>query len=151
MTRIGRVAHLLGAVGGAIVCCAGLSSPAGAQAGTVERSVDVPASSGNQTTRQPAKKTTDWTINDALPKDSKAVANDIPTASNSQFGRLNLDTGTVGLTTQSQLKEGQFSDGRRVPGLEAEKRNPSSYFGLSVSVPTNSNSLIPVPLFPRRE
>jgi hypothetical protein len=36
-----------------------------------------------------------------------------------------------------------LSDGRRVPGLETDKRDPPSYFGLSLSVPTNK-SLVPI-------
>ena len=72
-----------------------------------------------------------------------------PTASNQDFGRLQLETGSIGFSGQSQLKDGHFSDGRRVPGLETVKRDQPSYFGLSLSVPTHDNSLLPVPLPPR--
>ena len=37
---------------------------------------------------------------------------------------------------------------QRVPGLETDKRNEPSYFGLSLSVPTNERL---VPLLPRPE
>ena len=169
MTRIG--AHRCGATVGAIALWVGLSFPVAAQPGAIERSVNAPASGHQLTTgRKPARTNnvqrtrTDssaaarnagrdaWSINDALPNDSKARVIDARSSSGSQFGRLNLDTGTVGLTTESQFKEGQFADGRRAPGLEAVKRDPPSYFGLSLSVPTTDKSLIPLlPIIPRPE
>jgi hypothetical protein len=146
------------------------ATPVLAQAGNIERAVNAPPAKHSQGTgsRKPAKAATRkgvsaqtaardanvdaWTIRDALPDHSKvARPAPTPTASGSDFGRLQLDTGSVGLQTQTLVREGYFEDGRRVPGLETEKRNTPSYFGLSLSLPTQQNSLIPVPLLPRRE
>jgi hypothetical protein len=56
----------------------------------------------------------------------------------------------LGLETSSRVNTYQFEDGRRIPGLENTTRNEPSYFGLSVSVPTRGNILLP-PLLPRPE
>ena len=130
----------------------GPSAPAAAQAGTIERSAQ-PANAANrdQATRKDVKsaaktnataKTSNaqragatapgpdaWTISDALPKDSKAIPAETPAAAKKDFGRLQLDTGSVGLQMESQFKEGQFADGRRVPGLETVKREQPGLSG----------------------
>jgi hypothetical protein len=119
-------------------------SPKPAKTDSVQRSKTAPAA-GVRNAGQDS-----WTLNDALPRDSKARVVDTPQASPlSNLGRLNLDTGSVGIQTESQFKEGHFSDGRRVPGLETVKRDQPSYFGLSLSVPTHDKLLIPTPLAPR--
>jgi hypothetical protein len=93
-----------------------------------------------------------WSISDALPKDSKAVTEKAsPPPPKKDFGRLQLDTGSVGLQMESQFKEGQFADGRRVPGLETVKREQPGFVGLSLSVPTGGDSLFPTSIFPVRE
>ena len=51
--------------------------------------------------------------------------------------------GTFGLETESKVKSTEFPDGRRVPGAETTTQRPPSYFGLSISVPTNDKSIIP--------
>jgi hypothetical protein len=56
----------------------------------------------------------------------------------------------LGLETSSKVNTYRFEDGRRIPGLENTTRNEPSYFGLSVSVPTRGNGLLP-PLLPRPE
>jgi hypothetical protein len=43
----------------------------------------------------------------------------------------------LGLETSTKVNTYQFSDGRRIPGLENTTRNDPSYFGLSLSTPTN--------------
>jgi hypothetical protein len=93
-----------------------------------------------------------WSISDALPKDSKAVVEKAsPPPAKTDFGRLQLDTGSVGLQMESQSKEGRFADGRRVPGLETVKREDPGFVGLSLSVPTSSISLFPSSSNPARE
>jgi hypothetical protein len=61
-----------------------------------------------------------------------------------------LETGSFGLETETALKPNQFSDGRPTPGLETVKRQDPSYFGLSLSVPTNDPLFLPL-LRPPRE
>lgn len=93
-----------------------------------------------------------WSISDALPKDSKVVTEKAsPPPAKKDFGRLQLDTGSVGLQMESQFKDGQFADGRRVPGLETVKREQPGFVGLSLSVPTSSISLFPSSSNPVRE
>ncbi len=53
----------------------------------------------------------------------------------------------LGLETSTKVNTYQFGDGRRVPGLENTTRNEPSYFGLSLSTPTNG--VIPLPSLPR--
>jgi hypothetical protein len=92
-----------------------------------------------------------WSIEDALPSHQPSAVQrqgDIPTVSRPSFGRVPAEggTGTFGLATDTKVKSNELSDGRPVPGLEANTRKPSSYLGLSLSVPTNDKSLVPVPL-----
>ena len=142
-------------------------APAGAQTAGPDRARSTAASQpgqGTQTTaRKPAKpvppRTTassatapdgkGWTIDDALPsRRSGALANDPPTIADRPLGRIPLQSGSIGFSGEAQVKDNKFSDGRRVPGLETDKRNEPSYFGLSLSVPTNERL---IPLFPRPE
>jgi hypothetical protein len=94
-----------------------------------------------------------WTLQDALPSDSTAVRAPVGETpkERSPFGRIQLDTGSVGVETEPKFKDNTFADGRKVPGLETDKRNAPSYFGLSLSVPTSDKSILPLPLLPRRE
>ena len=52
-------------------------------------------------------------------------------------------SGTFGLETETKVKSTEFPDGRRAPGAETTTQRPPSYFGLSISVPTNDKSIIP--------
>jgi hypothetical protein len=49
----------------------------------------------------------------------------------------------LGLETSTKVNTYQFSDGRRVPGLENTTRNDPSYFGLSLSTPTSGSFTLP--------
>jgi len=94
-----------------------------------------------------------WSIEDALPNHRPSAVQrqtDVPTVSRPSIGRVPVEggTGTFGLATDTKVKSNELSDGRRVPGLEADTRNPSSYLGLSLSVPTNDKSIFPVPVPP---
>ena len=66
----------------------------------------------------------------------RPVPREQPTA----LGRLALPQGSVGFEGQTQLKPYDMSDGRRVPGYDNIQRNDSSYFGLSLRLPTPSSS-----------
>jgi hypothetical protein len=176
MRERGVSLRLIGAYAGAMAMLGGALLPAGAQQDT-ERAPGVarPAPARVQAAQpavRPAPKpapvrraaasksrpqqaaTKPWSIEDALPNRSPAIdPRTSDTAAKSPFGRLQLDTGSLGFETQTQMRENQFSDGRTVPGLETVKRNPPSYFGLSLSMPTESKGIIPAPLAPweRRE
>ena len=102
---------------------------------------------GKSKSREPVRDL--WTIDDALltPR-SKPLIAEPPEPAKPQFGRIQMDTASIGLETEAILKENRFSDGRVVPGLEAVKREQPSYFGLSLSVPTQNNLLLPVPINP---
>jgi hypothetical protein len=84
-----------------------------------------------------------WTIEQALPG-KPAAARDVPRVSSQGLGRVPLDQGSFGFETQSQFRHDQFSDGRKVPGHEAIRREDPSYFGLSLQVPTNNVPLLPL-------
>jgi hypothetical protein len=117
-------------------------------------------SSAKQTAAAPKKPapkeaaTEPWTLEHALPggPNSAAAASKraVPTLSSPQLGRIPLETGSFGLETETALKPNQFSDGRPTPGLETVKRQDPSYFGLSLSVPTNDPLFLPL-LRPPRE
>jgi hypothetical protein len=109
------------------------------------------AASGKSNALAPDGKS--WSIEDALPSHQPGAVQrqgDVPTISRPSIGRVPVEggTGTFGLATDTKVKSNELSDGRRVPGLEAETRNPSSYLGLSLSVPTNDKSILPVPVLP---
>jgi hypothetical protein len=84
-----------------------------------------------------------WTLDQALPGKPSAYS-DAP-ASRPQFGRVPLESGSLGLETKTQLRDNEFADGRKVPGLETTKRNEPSYFGLSLSVPANDPGFFRLP------
>jgi len=93
----------------------------------------------------------EWSLEDALPSRRSGDARgtrDVPTISTPQLGRIPLESGTFGFETETRVKSNELSDGRRVPGLETDKRDPPSYFGLSLSVPTHNKALVPVPIMP---
>lgn len=52
------------------------------------------------------------------------------------LGRLSLPQGSLGYEGRTQLNAYDMSDGRRVPGFDNLQRNDSSYFGLSLRMPT---------------
>jgi hypothetical protein len=103
-----------------------------------------------------AAQTKPWSLDDALPDNSPAAqASRAKTApaiqptrlepAKPELGRVPLRSGpgTFGLETETKVKSTEFPDGRRVPGVETTQHRPPSYFGLSISVPTNDKSIIP--------
>jgi len=101
------------------------------------------ATSQQPSVRAPQQK--EWSLEDALPsrRSDAGTRRETPTISTPQLGRIPLESGTIGFETETKVKSNELSDGRRVPGLETDKRDPPSYFGLSLSVPTNK-SLVPI-------
>jgi hypothetical protein len=96
-----------------------------------------------------------WSIEDALPdrqdKSASARRSDVPAVSTPQLGRIPLEQGSFGLATDTKFKSNEFGDGRRVPGQETIKRHEPTYFGLSLSVPTDNKSLFPALFLGRPE
>jgi hypothetical protein len=89
-----------------------------------------------------------WSIEDALPDNSPAAGQRVretPAPAKPGLGRMPLQNGagTFGLETETKVKSTEFPDGRRAPGAETTTQRPPSYFGLSISVPTNDKSIIP--------
>lgn len=140
MGMVARIPRLIMAAVGAIAV--GIAMPAAAQ--QAASPVHPPAKKVARPLKldvspQPTPADSAWTIEDALPKNSPAsrAASEEPPKGNPGFGRLQLDAGSVGVETEPKFKDNTFSDGRKVPGLEYDKRNAPSYFGLSLSVPAD--------------
>jgi len=76
------------------------------------------------------------------------LATDKPTPqiSSATLGRIPFETGSIGLTTDRKYNNSVFSDGRDTPGFENIQTKSPSYFGLSLSVPTDKQRLFPLPL-----
>jgi hypothetical protein len=74
--------------------------------------------------------------------DNRAVAGaersakPVPREQPGALGRLELPQGSVGFENRTQLNAYDLSDGRRVPGYDNIQRKDSSYFGLSLRLPT---------------
>jgi hypothetical protein len=64
-------------------------------------------------------------------------------------GRVPFETGSIGLTTTRQYSNSAFYDGRVTPGFENIQTKSPSYFGFSLSVPTDKPSNLPLPFLPR--
>jgi hypothetical protein len=109
-----------------------------------------PRTTSSQQTSGLAPPQREWSLEDALPNRRSNVGSrrETPTITTPQLGRIPLESGSFGFETETKVKSNELSDGRRVPGLETDKRDPPSYFGLSLSVPTENKSLVPVPILP---
>ncbi len=114
--------------------------------GSVKRANPLPATAASERGTAPDDGR-GWTLDDALmtrrSPASVSANSPPPLQERAPLGRLQVNQGTFGIETESKFKEGEFSDGRRVPGLETTKREQPSFFGLSLSVPTIDKSLMP--------
>jgi hypothetical protein len=167
MQRITSASRLLVAAVTAMAMSAGLAEAAEPQPTTPPvKKVSATASQGASVAVRPAKSAKKpnvdqaaagtstqvspdgrgWSIEDALPANSPALRKDEASTEAKPFGRLQLDTGSVGIETEPKMKDNTFADGRKVPGLEYDKRNAPTYFGLSLSVPTTDKAIFPFPL-----
>ena len=84
--------------------------------------------------RRPAPITTDR----AAPEPGRAAERPVPREQAPALGRVALPQGSLGYEGRTQMQTYDMSDGRRVPGFENIQRNDSSYFGLSLRMPTTS-------------
>jgi hypothetical protein len=66
----------------------------------------------------------------------RASERPIPREQPNALGRISVEGATLGYESQTQMKAYDMSDGRRVPGYDNYQRNDSSYFGLSLKMPT---------------
>jgi hypothetical protein len=80
------------------------------------------------------------TISDTPTGSARSADRPTPREQSPALGRLSLPQGSLGFESQTQLKTYDLSDGRRVPGYDNIQRNDSSYFGLSLRMPTGSSS-----------
>lgn len=80
-----------------------------------------------------------WSIKDALPEHSSAISTrDSDTATKSTFGRIPLQSGTLGFETETKIKSTEYPDGQRMPGVDTNAHTPPSYLGFSFSMPTGN-------------
>ena len=88
-----------------------------------------------------------WSIDDALPRNSKAARTPAPEASSplSKLGRVPLRSGagTFGFESETKFKANELPDGRRIPALPQTKERTSPYVGFSLSVPTGDSPASP--------
>jgi hypothetical protein len=67
----------------------------------------------------------------------------VPQFEQPQLGRIPLETGSFGFSSQTHMKSDRFPDGSRLPGPEHTRASDPSYFGLSLTVPTHDKMLSP--------
>jgi len=159
MTRRSLALRLAGTAAAGLLVAALASAPGSAQ----PADPSVQAAKPNQgNTSRPARKPTkpvaraaaqtaaakEWTIENALPDHSPSLRQyDLP--AQPKIGRVPLESGSVGFETETKTNAYRTPDGRTIPGLEAAENRPSSYVGLSVSMPTSDKMMnLPVPLVP---
>jgi hypothetical protein len=121
--------------------------------GALALQTGVPATAlAQQSTKSNARTAEPWTLEHALPGRRNDGAQTrkrvVATPVEQRFGRIPLESGTFGLETQTRFKADKLPDGRDMPGLANPNAGRKSYFGLSLSVPTN-NDVTPLRLLPR--
>jgi hypothetical protein len=90
-----------------------------------------------------------WKIDYALPEyegGGRRSAEPVAVRERTPLDRRRLDNGpgSIGFSSGSGANPGQLSDGRSVPGMERYNQQPNGgYAGLSLSVPTLNNTLVP--------
>jgi hypothetical protein len=85
-----------------------------------------------------------WSIKDALPEHSSAISSlSADPRANAPIGRLPVQSGWLGVETETKIKSTEYPDGQRAPGVDTNARQPPSYLGLSLSLPTGDKSMWP--------
>lgn len=92
----------------------------------------------------PPSPTRQWSLDDALPKDSKARTRETPQMSSPELGRIPVEGGTFGFSTESKVNAYELPDRSRIRGLEPKSNDPS-YLGLSLSLTTNDKGFVSRP------
>jgi hypothetical protein len=78
---------------------------------------------------------TERVMNDTIAAQTSSTARPVP-REEPNLGRLSLPQGSLGYESKTQMQTYDMSDGRRVPGFDNIQRKDSSYFGLSLRMPT---------------
>jgi hypothetical protein len=87
-----------------------------------------------------------WTLEDAMPAHSAAMRQDDLRPASPGIGRVPLQSGSVGFETKTQVNPNQTPDGATIRGHDATAARPSSYLGMSLSVPTDDKAMsFPLP------
>jgi hypothetical protein len=102
-----------------------------------------PAAIGAPDMRVP--QTPQWTLEDALP--SRTRPRELPAESSRGPGRVPVEGGTFGFSTETKLDAHRTSDGNRIRGLDRGHPDPS-YLGLSLSLTTDDRSFLPRTILP---
>lgn len=93
----------------------------------------------NERQRTSGSRTDDKTTTGSSQPRSKPV----PQFEQPQLGRIPLETGSFGFSSQTNMKSDRFPDGTRLPGPEHTRASDPSYFGLSLTVPTHDKMFSP--------
>lgn len=106
-----------------------------------------------------------WAVNTSLPSQytaerprqqqqrtvstQRSASPGVQTEMTSEFGRLPVQGApgsTIGFASGQTASSGRFSDGREVPGINANTRSEDSYVGLSLTTRSASKGfIVPVP------
>lgn len=110
-------------------------APRAAAAASANPAPAKPAAAKPAPARRPV--TAERTINDTTAANrNQSTARPVP-REEVNLGRVALPQGSLGYENRTQLQTYDLSDGRgRVPGYDNIQRNDSSYFGLSLRMPT---------------
>jgi hypothetical protein len=105
-----------------------------------------PASARHSATAANAgDQTHQWSIKDALPDRSSALGSaDADPKTKTAIGRIPWRSGSLGFETESKIKPTEYPGGQKVPGYDTNGRQPPSYLGFSLSVPTSGKSMWPL-------
>ncbi|MBX9841283.1 MAG: hypothetical protein K2Z80_05690 [Xanthobacteraceae bacterium] len=106
-----------------------------------------------------------WSVNTSLPSQytaerprqqqqrtastQRSASQGVQTEMTSEFGRMPVQGAagsSIGFTSGQTASSGRFTDGREVPGINANTRSEDSYVGLSLTTRSASKGfIVPVP------
>lgn len=86
-------------------------------------------------------------IDDKTTTGTAPARKEVPQFDPPKLGRIPMEGGSFGFSSQTHMKSDRFPDGSRLPGPEHTRASDPSYFGLSLTVPTHDKMFSP---FPRR-
>ena len=130
-----------------------------------------PAKSAANPAAVPTTSSDYWSVNTSLPSQytaerrqpqqprtvstQRSASQGTQTEMTSEFGRMPVQGAagsTVGFASGQTASSGRFSDGREVPGINANTRSEDSYVGLSLTTRSASKGfIVPVPTWGRPE
>ena len=111
-----------------------------------EQNANTTAKTTARTTAKTTAKTPEaqgrpWTLQDAMPDHSASMRQYDTRPAAPPIGRVPLQSGpgTLGFETKTQVNPNQTPDGATIRGQDAATGRPSSYMGMSLSVPPPVN------------